>query len=118
MIAEDAAHESKPLAQMSPDEQAAENIYQLRNLALAPPYWSTGGPYPVASERRDGKDVPLCLVHRLVDLGFSAVPRLIAALDDHTFTRSQVAQFKSEPIAKGNAGQRFRPKHSLVHVLD
>jgi hypothetical protein len=99
MIAEDAAHESKPLAQMSPDEQAAENIYQLRNFALAPPYWSTGGPYPVAFERRDGKDVPTP-VHRLVDLGFSAVPRLIAALDDHTFTRSQVARFKGYELPR------------------
>ena len=89
MIADESAHHTKP-EQMSP-EQAAEYIYRLRTLELAMPYWSANGPYPVASSRQEGRRRPDA-VHHLIDLGHAAIPRLIEALDDRSFTR--VASFK------------------------
>jgi hypothetical protein len=88
MIAEEAAHHPKPLDQMSPAEQVAENIYQLRNLHDA--VWVMDGRYP------DDGLVPTP-VDRLVDLGQQAVPQLIAALDDRRFTRSQDSRSMQGP---------------------
>jgi hypothetical protein len=70
---------------MSPDEQVAENIYQLRNLHDAE--WVMYERYPDEAPTVAGKRV-LTPVDRLVDLGQEAVPQLIAALDDRSFTRS------------------------------
>ncbi len=83
LIAEDAAHHPKPLDEMSPSEQAAEYIYQLRNLKVL--MWMQYGRYP--DQVYDGwKPVTTCL-DRLIDLGYAAAPQLIAALADRRFTR-------------------------------
>jgi hypothetical protein len=85
MIAEEAAHHPKPLEQMSPAEQVAENIYQLRNFHHA--VWIMYGHYPDDARTSTGEQV-LTPVDRLVDLGPEAVPQLIATLNDRRFTRS------------------------------
>jgi hypothetical protein len=97
-IVEDGQHHPPPLEQMSPAEQAAEQIYQLRNLKLGFPYWTNSGRYPVDPfNPREGKDT-LTPVHRLVDLGFDAVPLLIEALDNRRFTRTEVASFNGAEL--------------------
>lgn len=91
MIADEAAHHPKPLAEMTPDEQAAENIYQLRHLGDG--LWVMRPRYPFLSlEDRTGKET-ITPVHRLFDLDQAAVPRLIAALDDRSFTRCMESHF-------------------------
>ena len=95
MIAEDAGHHPPPLEEMSPAEQAAEAIYQLRNLKMD--HWISNERYPVITPRIDGKDV-ITPVHRLVDLGSEAVPSLIAALDDRSFTRSKQPSFNGTEL--------------------
>jgi hypothetical protein len=87
MIAEEATHHPKPLEKMTPAEQVAENIYQLRFLGDG--YWLMwimNSHYPIDARTRDGKEV-ITPVHRLVDLGQAAVPQLIEALGDRRFTR-------------------------------
>jgi len=87
MIAEEAAHHPKPLEQMAPTEQVAENIYQLRNLAEA--MWDVSGKYPLVVYDSEANKEVITPVHRLVDLGNVAVPQLIEALDDRRFTRCE-----------------------------
>ncbi|MGH8048759.1 MAG: hypothetical protein ACREKL_16080, partial [Chthoniobacterales bacterium] len=90
MIAEEAAHHPRPLAQMSPDEQAREAIYQLRYLDTE--LWVSGEHYPTTSwNRKESKKADP--VHQLVDLGDAAVPAMIEALDDRSFTRSMEQSF-------------------------
>ena len=85
MITEEAAHLPKPLEQMSPEEQAAEYVYQLRNVGDED--WIMHSHYPDdLGTTPAGKQV-FAPVDRLVDLGMQAVPQLIAALDDRRFTR-------------------------------
>ncbi|MEP6667534.1 MAG: hypothetical protein ABJF10_00190 [Chthoniobacter sp.] len=111
MIAEEAAHHPKPLDQMSPAEQVAENIYQLRNLGSA--YWVMNEKYPLMATQRHGAKVITIItpVHRLVDLGPVAVPQLIEALDDRRFTRFIEPRFNSlgrETVNRvGNVAQRI-----------
>ena len=129
MIAEDAAHHPKPLEQMSPTEQGAENIYQLRNLGYC--IWIMHSRYPIYADTDEGKEL-ITPVHRLVDLGFAAVPQLIEALDDRRFTRSMVqymngmaepqvmrvgdvAQGILEHLSGGNLYSRKRKDGSLVN---
>lgn len=70
---------------MSPTEQAAEAIYQLRNLGYV--MWIMCNRYPLDARTTDGKEA-ITPVHRLVDLGPAAIPRLIEVVDDRRFTRS------------------------------
>jgi hypothetical protein len=86
MIAGDAAHHPKPMEQMSPAEQVAENIYQLENFKVG--MWIAYSRYPDSPGAPKGGKTELTSVDRLVDLGQEAVPQLIAALDDSRFTRS------------------------------
>jgi hypothetical protein len=83
MLCEDREHarlrqEGKPFEQLSPKEQIADSIFQLRdqnggfNIFRSP-----GG--------EEMKDSP---AHRLVNMGYQAIPQLIAALGDRHFTRS------------------------------
>jgi hypothetical protein len=92
MIAEEAAHHPKPLKEMSPEEQVAENIYQLRHATHV--MWIRDAHYPAMSDdwRKKDEKTP---IQRLVDLGNVAVPQLIAALDDPRFTRSMEPRFNS-----------------------
>ncbi|HUB66701.1 MAG TPA: hypothetical protein VL981_04375 [Candidatus Methylacidiphilales bacterium] len=101
MVAEGARHHPKPLEQMSTAEQVAENIYQLQNLHDVE--WIGYNQYPddcyVA-----GKEIKTP-VDRLVDLGFQAVPQLIAALDDQRFTRCLETYFDAEPAKIMRVGE-------------
>lgn len=100
MIAEEATHHPKPLEQMSPAEQVAENIYQLRNLGHSMwIMWIMYNRYPIQARTRAGPEV-ITPVHRLVDLGYQAVPQLIATLEDRRFTRSMVPTFKAHAEPK------------------
>jgi hypothetical protein len=99
MISEAEAHHPKPLDQMSPAEQVAENIYQLRYLGDGYSLdWIMYSHYPVDARTWtwDHKQV-VTPVHRLVDLGDKAVPQLIDALNDRQFTRSTL------PTLHGNS---------------
>jgi hypothetical protein len=97
MIAEEAAHRPKSVAEMSVDEQVAEQIYQLQNLGFV--QWVMNERYPLDARMNPGEPV-MTPVHRLVDLGMAAVPRLIAALDDHRFTRSPVHDWHGSSYSK------------------
>ncbi len=101
MIAEDAAHHPKPLAEMSPAEQVAENIYQLRDVKIW--MWTMHGRYPIDARKREGEE-EVTPVHRLVDLGEAAIPQLIAALEDRRFTRSPVPSWHGEPARAMRVG--------------
>ncbi|MDQ3620901.1 MAG: hypothetical protein M3463_00195 [Verrucomicrobiota bacterium] len=108
MIAEEATHQPKPLEQMSPAEQVAENIFQLRNLGHC--RWIMYNRYPIHARTRAGEEV-ITPVHRLVDLGYEAVPQLIATLEDRRFTRSMVQTHKAHAEPKvmrvGDIAQRI-----------
>jgi hypothetical protein len=78
-------HQTRPVEQLSTAERVAEYIYQLRKLSVG--FWILYDKYPVMTDKKDGKDV-LTPIHRLVDLGYAAVPKLIEALDDHSLTMS------------------------------
>ena len=95
MIAEEAAHHPKPLEKMTPTEQVAENIYQLRNLERV--MWIMNSKYPLDAYDAEKKKEVITPVHRLVDLGNVAVPPLIEALDDRRFTRCVVDDFHGGP---------------------
>jgi len=90
MIKEDEAHAQatiKPLAQMTPREQVAELIYQLRdqnaeNRYLIFPDPRDGGTY--SFNQVSGKGSPAT---QLVKLGDVALEQLIDAVDDDSFTR-------------------------------
>jgi hypothetical protein len=86
MVKEDAEHakeDRKPFEQLGKKEQIAELIFQLRD--------QNGRQYmqPGACDifdRLGGKeDTP---AHRLVKMGYDAVPQLIEAIEDQRFTRS------------------------------
>jgi len=85
MIAEAAAHHPKPLKRMSPAEQAAENIYQLRFFHARHPVINTNGPLSVSTQNGEDLDTP---VPRLIALGDRAIPQLSEALNDRRFTRT------------------------------
>jgi len=85
MIAEAAAHHPKPLEEMSPEEQIAEHIYQLRNLAAND--WAINYAQRIRVATSAGKEENTA-VQRLAEFGYEAVPQLIEALDDRRFTRS------------------------------
>jgi hypothetical protein len=89
MITEEAAHHPKPLEEMTPAEQVAENIYQLRHVGSG--LWVQRPRYPFMAYQ-DRKET-ITPVHRLFDLGNVAVPQLITALDDRHFTRSMEERF-------------------------
>lgn len=86
MVKEDEAHAAKkrkPLTKMSVKEHVAELIFQLRD--------QNGHQYmqPGACDIFDelaGKDDTAA--HKLVKLGYDAIPQLIEHLDDERFTRS------------------------------
>jgi len=85
MVAQDDAHAAAPARAwdtLSKDEQVAELVFQLRDQNGH--QWSQPGWCDVFADPREGQSPAA----RLVALGFDAVPRLIAALDDDTFTRS------------------------------
>ncbi|WP_131989197.1 HEAT repeat domain-containing protein [Chthoniobacter flavus] len=92
MIAEEAAHHPKPRNEMSPAEQVAEDIYQLRNETHI--MWIRDPHYPAMSDdwRKKDEKTP---IQRLVDSGNAAVPQLIEALGDPRFTRSMEPRFNS-----------------------
>lgn len=92
MIAADAAHHPGPIATMTPDEQAAEYIYQLRN--VKDDNWVMYQHYPDDGFDADGKPVETPVDH-LIDLGPQAIPQLIAALEDRSFTRSFQQSFNA-----------------------
>lgn len=110
MIAEEARRRTRPPAEITPSEQVAEYIYQLRD--LHPPFamWPSGDRYPYAAWTHDG--TPLRTpVHELVDLGTVAVPQLNEALDDRSFTRSTFPRFKGYELPRamrvGDIAQRI-----------
>src|SRR5262249_42930052 len=88
MIAEEEDHAGgrktgKPIDQLSKEEQIAELIFQLRDQnghqVMQPGHCDI-------FDRIGGKsDTP---AHRLVKIGYDAVPQLIKHLDDERFTRS------------------------------
>ncbi len=84
MLEEDEAHAKsiKAYEDMSVDEQVVELIFQLRDQNAH--QWSQPGRVNVYDDPR-GDASP---AHLLVEHGYDAVPRLIEALDDMTFTRS------------------------------
>lgn len=121
MIAEETGHRSKPFDQMTPEEQAAEYIYQLRELRLFP--WLFGNLALEIKHNRELNDTP---VQRLVALGDTAIPRLIEALDDRRFTHTMVPRFNGvhPPLAMRVAdmaceileqlsGQNFRAERTM-----
>jgi len=110
MIAEEAAHHPKPRSEMSPTEQIAEDIYQLRNETHI--MWIQNPHYPAMSDdwRKKDEKTP---IQRLVDFGNAAVPQLIEAVDDRRFTRSMVPRFNgmSPPSA-------MRVNEVAQHILE
>ena len=78
MVAEEKAHQAKPVELKTPEERIAEDIYQLRNFQDEIALPLKGRPNPLG---------------RLVNAGFDAVPQLIAALDDKRFTHSVTKGF-------------------------
>jgi hypothetical protein len=89
MVAEQTAHRDGPVDELPADRQAAEWIYRLRDLHLVKWDWDyrTGYPQAFGDEAQALAQTP---VHHLVDMGDSAVPALIAALGDKSFTRTAV----------------------------
>jgi hypothetical protein len=88
MVAAEAAHVDRPLASLAPSAQAVELIYQLRDLHLAFPHQVSVNvryPFEPFDPKDDSEKTP---VHRLIDLGEAAVPALIEALGDDSFTRT------------------------------
>ncbi len=88
MIQEDAAHaeerkSGKPFEELSRNEQIAELIFQLRDQNGH--QWSQPGSCDVFMTA-DGDDKSPA--HRLVKMGYDAMPQLIEALDNERFSRS------------------------------
>lgn len=93
MVAEDAAHSAQasvPPASLPPEQRAAELIFRLRDQHGRQD--SQPGSCDVFSEDRFGPpgktEEEKSPAMQLVDLGFAAVPPLIAAMDDKHFSRS------------------------------
>lgn len=97
MLAEEGARVTLPLEQLTPEEQAAELVYQLRELKLSFPYVIEGRRYPF-EPLNPTTDDEKTVAHRLIDLGHSAVPSLISALTDDSFTRTQISGIHLHPI--------------------
>lgn len=88
MIAEDKAHakKAKPLDEMTTEERVADLIFRLREQNGR--QYSQPGSCDIFDDFggvRAGEDTP---AHKLVGIGYAAVPQLIEALDDQRFTRS------------------------------
>ena len=89
LIAEDDAHAAisiEALAKLPVKEQVAEWIFRLREQNGQ--QWSQPGSCDVFSDFDGGNDKGATPAHQLARLGHAAVPQLIAALDDPTFSRS------------------------------
>jgi hypothetical protein len=88
MIQEDEEHaarrkKGKPFDQLTKKEQIAELIFQLRDQPghqFMQPGWCD-----IFMTFAGGKDTP---AHRLVDIGYDAVPQLVEVLDDKRFSRA------------------------------
>jgi hypothetical protein len=85
MIKEDAAHDkdAKTIDQLNKKEQIDELIFQLRD-QNGHQIMQPGG-CDIFDTFAGKKDTP---AHKLVDLGYEAIPQLIEHLDDERFTRS------------------------------
>lgn len=86
MAAEDRDHAErrrtgKPFAELSREEQIADLIFQLRDQFGMP---GPMGDYDAVDMDAEKKDTP---GHKLVEIGYDAVPQLIAALDDERLCR-------------------------------
>lgn len=87
MIAEDEAHAKNPITnldQLPVEARISELIFRLRN-QNGHQYSQPGSCDIFGDWRREDTNTP---AHQLLRLGYSAVPQLIAALGDDTFTRS------------------------------
>lgn len=92
----------KPFAELSREEQIAELIFQLRDQ-----YGMHGpmGDYDAVDMDAEKKDTP---GHKLIEIGYDAVPQLIAALDDERLCR--VAHGRHVPdsvLTVGNCAYRI-----------
>ncbi len=92
MIKEDQEHEHRrrggpPLEKLARKEQIAELVFQLRDQIG----WYAWGSDPpdLFNNLRSKKDTP---AHRLVAVGYDAVPQLIEALEDRRLTRAGVGE--------------------------
>lgn len=85
MIMEDAAHEklARKLVELNKKEQVAELIFQLRDQNGH--QFMQPGSCDIFDTLAGKKGTP---AHKLVDLGYEAVPHLIEHLDDERYTRS------------------------------
>ena len=86
MIAEDERHEKsppKPLSELPMEERIRELIFQLRDQNGQ--QWCQPGECDIFLNPHNATNTA---AHQLVNIGYPAVPQLIAALDDPTFTRS------------------------------
>jgi hypothetical protein len=86
MIAEDDQHAKsppKPLGELPLEERIKELIFQLRDQNGQ--QWSQPGECDIFLVPNMGTNTP---AHQLVNIGYPAVPQLIAALDNPAFTRS------------------------------
>ncbi len=106
-IDEEAQHHPKPYPEMTPAEQIAENIYQLRSLR----FWGwASGRYPIATWTASGQPDPANPVVRLVDMGDIIVPALIDTMDDQHFTRSAAGGLDygpPHPFSVGEVAQQI-----------
>jgi hypothetical protein len=71
----------KPFEELSREEQIAELVFQLRDQYGRP---GPMGDYDAVDMDAEKKDTP---GHKLVEIGYDAVPQLIAALDDERLCR-------------------------------
>ena len=86
MIAEDEQHAKsppKPLAELPMEQRIAELIFRLRDQNGQ--QWSQPGECDIFLVPNMDTNTP---AHQLVNIGYPAVPQLIAALDNPAFTRS------------------------------
>lgn len=92
----------KPFAELSREEQIAELIFQLRDQYGIP---GPMGDYDAVDMNAEKKDTP---GHKLIEIGYDAVPQLIAALDDERLCR--VAHGRHVPdsvLTVGNCAYRI-----------
>lgn len=133
MVAEDEAHARKPVKstkETTKQEQIAELIFRLRDQNGQ--QWAQPGHCDVfAQDWRGPEGGEKSPAQQLVDIGYDAVPPLIAVLDDQHFTRSvgfhrnfHFSHFVlrvgdcAEAILSKIAGRRFwEPKSSAAAML-
>jgi hypothetical protein len=123
MVREDKeyARRAKSLETMTLEECIAELVFQLRDQNGH--QWSQPGWCDIFSDER-GRDSP---AYQLVEIGYPAIPQLIAALDDERFTRSvgfhRDFYFSHFVLRVGDAalavieriaGRRFYQRHSTT----